>query len=73
MSKERQYKEQLQATLNQLNQYLTNEERLEKANKYNEWKREDRKGNPDKYKEFDKNKYESLVIKWRKKPEKGIG
>ena len=60
LRKARQYKEQLTATLNQLNPYLTDEERLEKSEKYNEWKREDRKNNPEKYKEFDKQKYEKF-------------
>ena len=61
LSKERQYKEQLKATLNQLNPYLTDEERLKKAETYNGWKREDRKNNPDKYTEFDKENMNRLV------------
>ena len=55
--KEREYKEQLNATLNQINPIATDEDRLEQAEKYNEWKKEDRKRNPDKYKERDKAKH----------------
>ena len=67
LSREREYKEQLQATLNQLNPCLTNEEKLEKAEKYNQWKREDRKNHPDKHKELDKNKYEKFGEQMKEK------
>ena len=60
LSKERQYKEQLKATLNQLNPHATDEDRLEQAEKYHEWKREDRKQNPNKYKERDKAKFKKF-------------
>ena len=67
LSKERQYKEQLKATLNQINPIATDEDRLEQAEKYNEWKKEDRKQNPDKYKERDKAKYEKFSEKMKDK------
>ena len=63
--KERTYKEQLKATLNQINPIATDEDRLEQAEKYNEWKKEDRKQNPDKYKERDKAKYEKFSDKMK--------
>ena len=63
--KERKYKEQLKATLNQINPIATDEDRLEQAKKYSEWKKEDRKQNPDKYKERDKAKYEKFSDKMK--------
>ena len=61
--KEREYKEQQKATLNQINSIATDEDRLEQAEKYNEWKKEDRKKILTNTKKETKQNTKSLVTK----------
>ena len=57
LRKERQYIEELNATLNQIRPHATDDDRTQQGLDYNEKKRQDRMDNPDKYKERDKQKY----------------
>ena len=56
---ERQYIEELKATLNQIKPHAANDDRTQQALDYNQRKRQDRLDNPDKYKERDKQKYQN--------------
>ena len=59
LRKERQYIEELNATLNQIRPHATDDDRTQQALDYNQRKRQDRIDNPDKYKEQDKQKYQN--------------
>ena len=57
LKRERELIEEMKPTLNQLRPYRTEEELVEHRIKQNERKRQDRKDNPEKYKEIDRLKY----------------
>ena len=57
LKRERELIEQMKPTLNQLRPYRTEEELIEHKLKQNERKKQDRKDNPEKYKEIDRLKY----------------
>ena len=59
LKQERQYIEELKATLNQINPHATDDDRTKQALDYNERKRQDRLDNPNKYKERDQAKYQN--------------
>ena len=57
LKRERELIEQMKPTLNQLRPYRTEEELIEHRIRQNERKRQDRKENPEKYREIDRVKY----------------